>query len=57
MLELKTQYGTFGNFRDLYRFMLEEDIENVRVTTYYIFDKLSTLNLSLQEIKNLAYSK
>lgn len=42
MLELKTDFGvTFGNFRDMARYMEEEGISEVTVEAFYIFDKFT----------------
>lgn len=51
MLELKTSFGTFGNFNDLARFMEEENISEVTVEAHYIFTKIVKLNFTLAEIK------
>lgn len=51
MLELKTDFGTFGNFKDMARFMDEERISEVTVEAHYIFTKIVKLNFTLEEIK------
>lgn len=51
MLELKTSFGTFGNFRDMSRYMEEENINEVTVEVSYIFTKVVKLVFALEEIK------
>ena len=51
MLELKTSFGTFGNFKDMSRFMEEEGISSVTVEAHYIFTKVVKLDFTLEEIK------
>lgn len=53
MLELRTSYGTFSKFKDLYLFMIEQDIKKIKVDTYYIFNKVNSLELTLEEVKSL----
>ena len=51
MLELKTDFGTFGNFRDMSRYMEEEGIKEVTVEAHYIFTKVVKLDFTLKEIQ------
>ena len=51
MLELKTVFGTFGNFRDMSRYMEEEGIKEVAVEAHYIFTKVVMLDFTLKEIQ------
>ncbi len=51
MLELKTGFGTFGNFRDMSRYMEEEGIKEVAVEAHYIFTKVVKLDFTLKEIQ------
>lgn len=51
MLELKTDFGTFGNFRDMARYMEEEGISEVTVEAHYIFTKIVKLDFTLSEIR------
>lgn len=51
MLELKTVFGTFGNFRDMSRYMEEEGIKEVTVEAHYIFTKVVKLDFTLKEIQ------
>lgn len=51
MLELKTDFGTFGNFNDMARFMDKEHIKEVTVEASYIFTKIVKLNFTLEELK------
>jgi hypothetical protein len=51
MLELKTRFGTFGNFKDMARYMEEENIDAVTVEAHYIFTKVVKLDFTLDEIK------
>lgn len=51
MLELKTDFGTFGNFADMARFMDEEHISKVTGEAHYIFTKVVKMNFTLDEIK------
>lgn len=51
MLELKTDFGTFGNFRDMSRYMEEEGIKEVTVEAHYIFTKVVKMDFTLKEIQ------
>ena len=51
MLELKTDFGTFGNFKDMARYMEEEEISEVTVEAHYIFTKVVKLDFTLAEIR------
>lgn len=51
MLELKTGFGTFGNFRDMAKYMEEEGIKEVTVEVHYIFTKVVKLDFTLAEIR------
>lgn len=51
MLELKNAFGTFGNFKDMARYMEEEKISEVIVEAYYIFTKVVKLDFTLEEIQ------
>lgn len=51
MLELKTDFGTFGNFKDMSRYMEEEGINEVTVEAHYIFTKIVKLDFTLSEIQ------
>ncbi len=53
MLEIKTIYGTFATYKDLYIFMLSEKIDNIEVTSFYNFSKINTLCLTLDDILKL----
>lgn len=54
MLELRTSYGTFSKFKDLYLFMIEQELKKIKVDTYYILKKVNSLELTLEEVKDLA---
>lgn len=51
MLELKTSFGTFGNFTDMARYMEEEGISEVTVEAHYIFTKIVKIDFTLVEIQ------
>lgn len=51
MLELKTDFGTFGNFKDMAKYMEEENIGEVTVEAHYIFTKIVKLDFTLAEIR------
>ncbi len=51
MLELKTSFGTFGNFTDMARYMKEEGISEVTVEAHYVFTKVVKLDFTLAEIR------
>lgn len=51
MLELKTSFGTFGNFKDMSRYMEEENINEATLEVHYIFTKVVKLVFTLEEIK------
>lgn len=53
MFIIKTKFGNFSTFKDLYLFMKDENIYSIEVTSYYIFDKINTSNLSLDDVKKL----
>lgn len=53
MFIIETKFGNFGTYRDLYFFMKDENINSIQVTSYYIFDKINTSNLSLDDVKKL----
>ena len=57
MLIIKTVHGNFGNFKDLYRFMKEENLKTINVNAEYIFDKVSCQTLSLLEVYNLSMNE
>ena len=48
---IRTEYANFGNFKDLLRFMQEEDIEVVTVKTEYWGARLTSLRLTRKEIE------
>jgi len=54
MLILKTVYGDFGNFKDLYRFMQEENLKEISIAADYIFSNFSNQVLTLEEVYNLS---
>lgn len=51
MLELKTSFGTFGNFKDMARYMEDEYISKVTVEAHYVFTKVVKLDFTLEELK------
>lgn len=51
MLEIRTAFGTFGNFTDLVRYMGEEGISQVTIEAYYIFSKVAKIAFSLEELR------
>ena len=51
MLELKTDFGTFGNFKDMVRYMEEEGIGEVTVEAHYVYDKVVSLHFTLDELR------
>lgn len=51
MLELKTSFGTFGNFKDMARYMEDEDIGKVTVEAHYVFTKVVKMDFTLEELK------
>lgn len=51
MLELKTSFGTFGNFKDMARYMEDEGISKVTVEAHYVFTKVVKLDFTLEELK------
>lgn len=43
MFEIRTNLGVnFGSFKDLLRYMKEENITTVDYTTYYVLEKMTT---------------
>ena len=53
MLEIKTDYGVFGSFKDLLIFVKNEGIKELAVRTYYIFDKILCTKLTVKDIENI----
>ena len=53
MLEIKTDYGVFGSFKDLLIFVKNEGIKELPVRTYYVFDKVLHTNLTVKDIENI----
>lgn len=51
MLELKTEFGTFGNFTDMVRYMEEEGIGEVTVEAHYVYDKVVSLYFTLEKLR------
>lgn len=51
MLELKTEFGTFGNFQDVIHYMEQENIGKITIEAYYVFTKILKLTFLLQELK------
>lgn len=56
MLEIKTLYGNFNNFKHLYLFMKEENLKEIEVDTNYIFSRVCKTNLTLEEVKQIVDS-
>ena len=56
MLLIKTEYGTFGSYKDLYLYMQEERLKEVRVINeQYVFQSIpfSSGLLTIDEVKNI----
>lgn len=53
MLVIKTEHGIFGSFKDLYRFMKEENINSLKVTTNYVVNDINTQTLTIDDIKSI----
>lgn len=51
MLELKTSFGTFGNFKDMARYMEDKYISKVTVEAHYVFTKVVKMDFTLEELK------
>lgn len=51
MLEVKTSFGTFGNFKDMAKYMEDEGISKVTVEAHYVFTKVVKLDFTLEELK------
>ncbi len=51
MLELKSTFGTFGNFTDMVRYMEEEGIGEVTVEAHYVYDKITEHYFTLEELR------
>lgn len=54
MLQIRTEHGNFGSYKDLYLFMKEEELKEVVATTYYALSKVNCLKLTLSDVKKLA---
>ncbi len=50
MLEIRTPFGTFGNFTDLARYMYEEGIGQMTAEVCYIFSQVTRITFSLEEL-------
>lgn len=56
MLLINTEYGTFGSYKDLYLYMQEERLKEVRVINeQYVFQSIpfSSGILTINEVKNI----
>ena len=56
MLLINTEYGTFGSYKDLYLYMQEERLKEVRVINeQYVFHSIpfSSGLLTIEEVKNI----
>lgn len=56
MLLINTEYGTFGSYKDLYLYMQEERLKEVRVINeQYVFQSIpfSSGLLTIDEVKNI----
>lgn len=50
MIKIKTEYATFGSFKDLHTFMRLEGINEIKVTTYYCTVKVNVGLLTIDEV-------
>ena len=56
MLLIKTEYGTFGSYKDLFLYMKEERLKEVRVINeQYVVQNIpfSSGILTINEVKNI----
>lgn len=49
---MKTKYGNFGNFKDLYLFMNDENLTEIEVEASYCLSKIMRITLTLDDVKN-----
>ncbi len=57
MLELKTKLGNFGTFKDLLISMKIENLKEIQVDSYYVFDKVNSLTLTIKDIEKIIKSE
>lgn len=53
MVEIKTFYGTFGNFKDLLLFMCDENLLKIDVEVFYNFSLVSKQRLFFEEVSKI----
>lgn len=57
MLEITTKYGCFGHFKDLYLFMLEENLFDIEILEVrYCLGEIYVKGIySLEQIRTIVY--
>lgn len=53
MMIIRTEYANFGNYKDLLRFMQEENIKEVTVRTEYWRAKLTPLKMTQDDVADV----
>lgn len=51
---IRTEYANFGNYKDLLRFMQEENIRKVTVRTEYWGAKLTPLRMTQKDVIHMS---
>lgn len=54
MLLIETEYGNFGNFKDLLVFMKHEGLTEVYQTTKYIGTIVNQMTVTIEDVEKLA---
>lgn len=52
---IRTEYANFGNYKDLLRFMQEENIRKVTVRTEYWGAKLTPLRMTQKDVTDVIH--
>lgn len=57
MLEIITEFETFGNWKDCYLYMREENIEEINVikTRYCLQDIFGKHKYSIEQVRQMGY--
>ena len=59
MLDIETKYGCFGHFKDLYKFMLENNLQKIEIIkiSYCLDEVLRAGTYTLEQIKEIIENK
>jgi len=48
---MKTKYGDFGTYRDMYLFMKDENLKEIEFEASYCLTKISICNWTIEDVK------